>query len=319
MSKVKSTLVACALFGTLASSGALAEYPERLITIVVPFPPGGSVDPMARSLTEAIRQHLGESAVILNQPGAGGTIGTSKVATADNDGYTLGVTTVGPLTTQPHLRQDLAYDVNSFEYICRTHITPQVLVVPSTSPYQTLADLVADAKANPDKLSFSSTGHGSVPHLVMLEFGQAAGFAWQHIPTKGDSDALSLALSGSVTGWVSGVQTYSNMSTKLRALGLLESERSPIMPDIPTFKEQGYDLSFAGWGGLVAPKGTPPDVIEKLSNVCELATMSPAYEKLLETMHIPQGYLPAEEFKAFVLSEDERYSRFIKENGITAQ
>nr|MBF0681830.1 tripartite tricarboxylate transporter substrate binding protein [Pseudomonas sp.] len=314
-----SKLVACAVLSTLVSTAALAEYPERLITIIVPFPPGGSVDPMARSLTEAIREHLGESAVILNQPGAAGTIGTSKVAKADNDGYTLGVTTVGPLTTQPHLRKDLDYDVNSFEYICRTHITPQVLAVPASSPYQTLADLVADARANPDKLSFSSSGHGSVPHLATLEFGKAAGFKWRHIPTKGDGDALNLALSGSITGWVSGVQTYSAMSTKLRALGLLESERSPIMPDIPTFKEQGYDLSFAGWGGLIAPKGTPPDVIEKLSDVCERAAMSPAYEKLLETMSIPQGYLSAKEFKAFVHSEDERYSRFIKENGITAQ
>lgn len=309
---IRKSLVAAA--AVLMASVAIAQYPDKPIQVVVPFPPGGSVDPIGRALQGEMQARLGTSVVMLNQPGAGGTLGTARVARAPADGYTLGLTTVGPLTTQPHMTQ-LAYDVDSFEYVCRTHVTPQVLAVSIDSPLRTLKDFVDYAKKNPDKVTLSSTGVGSLPHLATVEFGQMAGFEWVHVPTKGDSEALTLVLSGDITGWVAGVQTFSRMSSKLRALGILEAERNPALPDIPTFKEQGYPLLSAGWGGIIAPKGTPADVIARLSDACEQAAKTPEFLKILQTMLVPQGYLPAGPFKAFVKTEYERYGRLIRETG----
>jgi len=293
-----------------ASMVAAAAYPDHTVEIIVPFPPGGSVDPVARALQKGMQEALGANIVILNQAGAAGTIGTAKVASAKPDGYTLGVTTVGPLTTQPHMNK-LAYDVDSFSYICRTHVTPQVLVVPTDSPYKTLADLAAAGKADTN-LTFSSTGTGSVPHLAMIEIADMLGLDWTHIPAKGDGDASTLVIGGEVTGFVAGVQTYSRLSDRLRALGLLEDERSSFLEDVPTFKEQGYDISSAGWGGLIAPRGTPPDVIAALSTACEKATQTPEYKAILKTYLVPQAYLAAEPFGQFVRKEYDRYGKLIE-------
>ena len=302
----------------LMAGAAMAQYPDKPVQLVVPFPPGGSVDPIGRALQGEMQARLGAPVVIMNQPGAGGTLGTAQVARAPADGYTLGLVTVGPLTTQPHMKQ-LSYDVDAFEYVCRTHVTPQVLAVPIESPLRTLKEFVDYATKNQGKVTMSSTGVGSLPHLAAVEFGQLAGFEWVHVPTKGDSEALTLALSGNITGWVAGVQTFSRMSSKLRALGLLEAQRSTALPDIPTFKEQGYPLLSAGWGGIIAPKGTPADVVAKLSDACEQAAKTPEFLKILQTMLIPQGYLSAPEFEAFVKSEYQRYGRLIRETGAASE
>lgn len=301
--------LATTLAALTLSTAAFAAYPDHLIEIIVPFPPGGSVDPIARALQKGLQEALQGEVVVMNQPGAGGTIGTSKVASAKPDGYTLGVTTVGPLTTQPHMMK-LSYDVDSFTYICRTHITPQVLVVAADSPYKTLADLVAASKAGAN-LTFASTGTGSVPHLATIELADMIGLKWTHIPAKGDGDASTLVIGGEVTGWVAGVQTYSRLSGRLRALGLLEPERSSFLPDVPTFKEQGYDISSAGWGGLIAPKGTPQDVISALSAACEKATQTPEYREILKTNLVPQAYQDSARFEQFVRDEYARYGKLI--------
>lgn len=298
----------------MISGTAMAAYPSAPIELIVPFPPGGSVDPIARALQEGLQSALSTSVVIINLPGAGGTIGTTKVAHSAPNGYVLGMPTVGPLATQPHMTR-LSYNSDSFEYVCRTHVTPQVLAVPASSPYQTLAELVEDARKHPEKVSLASTGTGSVPHLAAVAFGQLADFEWMHIPTKGDTEALQLALGGEITGWVAGVQTFSRMSDRLRALGILEEERSAFLPDVPTFAEQGFPLTSAGWGGLVAPKGTPPDAIETLSKACEEATRTPKFESVLQSLLVPQGYLPADAFKSFAMSEHERYGELIRKSG----
>lgn len=298
----------------LASEIAVAAYPSAPIELIVPFPPGGSVDPIARALQEGLQTALSTSVIVLNQPGAGGTLGTTKVAHSAPNGYTLGMPTVGPLATQPHM-STLPYGIDSFEYVCRTHVTPQVLAVPANSPYKTLAEFVDDARKHPEKIALASTGTGSVPHLAAVAFGQLAGFEWMHIPTKGDAEALQLSLGGEITGWIAGVQTFSRMSDRLRALGILEQERSTLLPDIPTFSEQGFPLISAGWGGLVASKGTPPDVIETLSKACEKATRTPKFESVLQNLMVPQGYLPADAFKTFAKSEYERYGELIRVSG----
>lgn len=308
MSKnLKVSIALAALF----SSAAFAQYPDHAVTVIVPFIPGGSVDPAARAIETTMQAEFGAPFVIENNPGASGTIGTAKVARAAPDGYTIGITTVGPLTTQPHLMK-LSYGVDDFTYICRTHVTPQVLVVPIDSPYKSLQALVDDARKHPDKVSFASSGVGSLPHLASVEFGNVAGFKWLHVPTKGDGESIALALSGSITGWVAGVQSVSRLSTRLRALGILEAERISTMPDVPTFREQGFNVVSSAWGGMIAPKGIPKDVIDKLSKGCEKGVKSPAFEAMLKSLMIPQGYLPASEFAPFVKKEFVRYGRLIE-------
>lgn len=307
---MRRALLAAATFCILGA--AQAAYPDKPIQVIVPFPPGGSVDPIARAIQTGMQEKLsGASIVVLNQPGAGGTLGTGRVARADPDGYTIGITTVGPLTTQPH-RAKLSYGLDDFEYVCRTHVTPQVLAVPENSPFKTLKDFIDHARANPGKVVMSSTGIGSLPHLAAVELGQVAGFQWLHVPSKGDSDAARLALGGEITGWVAGVQTLVQLSPRIRALGILEPERNPAMPDVPTMKEQGVPLSAAGWGGLVVPKGTPKAIVERLSQACDHAAHTPAFEAILKNLKVPQGYQAAAAFDAFVRSEYARYGRLLK-------
>ena len=153
--------------------------------------------------------------------------------------------------------------------------------------------------------------------MAAVEFAQLAGFEWLHLPSKGDSEAAQLALSGEITGWVAGVQTYVPLTPRLRALGLLDTERNPALPDVPTFKEQGFPLVSNGWGGLVAPKGLPPAVLARLSNACSHATQTPEFRTLLQTLKVPQGYLDSAHFAAFVHAESDRYSRLIRTLGAT--
>jgi len=215
------------------------------------------------------------------------------------------------------MRRTLAYGIDSFEYVCRTHVTPQILAVPENSPFKTLGEFVDYARKNPGKVSLSSTGIGSLPHLAAVEFGQLAGFDWLHVPSKGDSDAARLALGGEITGWVAGVQTYVQLAPRLRALGLLEAVRIPTLPDVPTFTEQGFALISTGWGGIVVPKGTPADAVAKLSKACAQATKTAEFQQILANMRVPQGYLPADSFANFVRSEYQRYGRLIKSIGVT--
>jgi tripartite-type tricarboxylate transporter receptor subunit TctC len=177
----------------LLAAPAGAEYPDRPVTLIVPYPPGGSVDLIGRAMHPRFAAALGAGVVIVNQPGAGGTIGTAKGAAAKPDGYTLTLTTVGPLATQPHLLR-LSYGPESFDYVCRTHVTPQVLVVRANAPFRTLRDLVEHGRRDRGAISLSSTGTGSVPHLATIDIGRTAGFEWLHVPHNGDGGALQLWL-----------------------------------------------------------------------------------------------------------------------------
>ena len=316
--RLNRLFLSAALALLMQVAAARAGYPDHPVTVVVPFPPGGSVDLVGRAMQPGFAAALGTGVVIVNQPGAGGTIGTARGAAARPDGYVLTLTTVGPLTTQPHFMK-LAYGPDSFAPICRTHVTPQVLVVRADAPFHTLGEFVDYARGHRGAVSLASTGTGSVPHLATIEIGRAAGFEWLHVPNNGDGGALQLTLSGVITGWVAGVQTYAANAGSLRALGLLEAERLPDLPDVPTFREQGFDVVSMGWGGLLAPKGTPPEVLARLQDACAKAVNSPEMNRMLEHLQTPQGYLPAREFEAFVRAEYDRYGALISATELGAR
>ena len=290
---------------------AKAGFPDHPVTLIVPFPPGGSVDLIGRALLPGFATALGTAAVIVNQPGAGGTIGTAKGAAARPDGHTLTLTTVGPLATQPHVLS-LGYGPGSFDPVCRTHVTPQVLVVRHDAPFRDLRQFLDHARSHRGEVTLASPGTGSVPHLATIAIGQAGGFPWLHVPHTGDGGALQLTLSNAITGWVAGVQTYAANAGSLHALGVLEAERLAELPDLPTLREQGIDVVSMGWGGLLAPKGTPPAVLARLQQACAAAVDSPAMARMLAQLQTPSGYLAAAEFAAFIGAEYDRYGRLLR-------
>jgi hypothetical protein len=220
------------------------------------------------------------------------------------------------LTTQPNLRK-LPYSADSFDYVCRVYANPQVLLVRKDSPYKSVMDLIADARANPGKLTYASTGTGSVPHLALAALASATGTKMVHVPYKGDSDSLLGVLSGDITMFVSHSTLLSTHGDKVRGLAVLAPTRLKEFPDLPTVAEQGGPaLNFEVWGGVTTAKGTPPAALAALDQACRTATQSEGFRKQLETMNTPVHYMDGKTFGAFVKSEFERNGRLLREAGI---
>jgi len=314
--KSLKAIVVGALVAASATAMAQAAFPDRPVSLLVPFGPGGSTDLIARALATEMAKTLNQQVVVLNKAGAGGAIGAAEVANAKADGHMLGMLPVGPLTTQPNLRK-LPYDADSFDYVCRVYANPQVLLVRKDSPYRTVMDLVADAKANPDKLTYASTGTGSVPHLALAALASATGTKMVHVPYKGDSDSLLGILSGDIRMFVSHSTLLTTHGDKIRGLAVLAPTQLTAFPDLPTIAEQGGPaLNFEVWGGVTTAKGTPPAALAALDRACRAATQSEGFRKQLETMNTPVHYMDSKAFGAFVKSEFERNGRLLRESGI---
>ncbi len=295
-----------------------ADFPDRAVSIVVPFGAGGSTDQMTRGLAQEMSKSLGgQSIVILNVAGAGGTVGATKVATAPKDGYTLGMLPVGPLATQTHL-QKLTYGVDSFDYVCLVYANPQALIVRADSPFKTVNDLLDWARQNPGKLNYGSSGIGGIPHLAMVALGKAAGVQMTHIPHKGDADNMLSLLRGDVAAFVSHTAVLATHAKDVRALGLMASKRLAEYPSLPTLAEQGAPaLSFDVWGGLAVPKGTPAPALAALENACRTGVASEGFRKLLVQLQTPFNTMDGKAFGAFVAAEHARYGTLLREAGVT--
>jgi len=260
----------CAAAALLAPLAHADTFPSKPLTLVIPYPPGGPTDAMARTLAAEIRDKLGQPMVVENRAGANGNIGAEYVARADPDGYTLMFGTSGPLAINASLYRKISYDpVKSFAPVIRVGYLPNVLVVnPNSAPVKTVPELVAYAKAHPGKLAYASSGNGASSHLAGVLFNSMAGTDFQHIPYKGTGPALNDLLGGQVAMSFTDVLTAQQYvkAGKLRALGVTTSKRSQALPDVPTVAEQGYpgyDVSV--FFGVVAPAGTPADRIATLN------------------------------------------------------
>jgi tripartite-type tricarboxylate transporter receptor subunit TctC len=314
--KSLKAIVVGALLVASTSTMAQSAFPDRPVSLLVPFGPGGSTDLIARALAVEMAKTLKQQVVVLNKAGAGGAIGAAEVANAKADGHMLGMLPVGPLTTQPNLRK-LPYSADSFDYVCRVYANPQVLLVRKDSPYKSVMDLIADARANPGKLTYASTGTGSVPHLALAALASATGTKMVHVPYKGDSDSLLGILSGDITMFVSHSTLLSTHGDKVRGLAVLAPTRLKEFPDLPTIAEQGGPaLNFEVWGGVTTAKGTPAAALAALDQACRAATQSEGFRKQLETMNTPVHYMDGKTFGAFVKSEFERNGRLLREAGI---
>jgi tripartite-type tricarboxylate transporter receptor subunit TctC len=270
-----------------ASSAFAQDYPSRPIRIIVPTPPGGPVDVIARVLANALPAVLRQNVFIENKPGAGNTIGSRQAAAADPDGYTLMVSAASGLIMSPMIVKNAGYDASSFAPIALVAETPQVLVINPQLPFKSVAELVAYAKDNPGKLNYSTGGVGTLPHLNAELFKSASGTNILHVPYKGGGPSLTAVVGGEVQ------MTFDTVSTslqliqdgRLRALAIVGPKRSPELPDVPAMPEIGFPTVTSGaWTALMAPRNTPPAIIAKLNAATDAAlkgeTMKNALAKL---------------------------------------
>ena len=281
----------------LCAAPALAQqYPSRPIRIIVPTPPGGPVDVMARVLGNALPEKLGQPVIIENKPGAGNTIGSKIVAAAEPDGYTLMVSAASGLIMSPMIIKNAGYDANSFAPVTLIAETPQVLVIDPKLPFKSVADLVAYAKANPGKLNYSTGGVGTLPHLNAELFKSLSGINILHVPYKGGGPSLTAVVAGEVQMTFDTVSTSLQLiqAGKLRALGIVGPKRAPELPDVPTMPEQGYPAVTSGaWTALMAPKDTPPAVLAKLNAAANAALQAEMTKNALAKLGAqPRGGTP---------------------------
>ena len=317
------TSLATLSLGLATAVGAQAQaWPDKPVTLLVPFPPGGSTDMIARTLSPKLQEKLGGTFIIENKAGATGTVGAGMVKRAAPDGYTIFVSSLGPFVIAPHLIKNVPYDaLKDFDYITVAVQAPNVLAVPANSPHKSLADVIAYHKANPGKMSFASSGNGSSDHLTAELFWQETKTTGLHIPYKGGAPAMSDLLGGQVDA------TFMNINTglpnirggKLRALAITSTKRSPLLPDVPTMEESGIKgVTVYSWQAFAAPKGLPADIKAKLHDAIVAGLNDAAVKpKLLDLGFEIVGNTP-EQFTAFQASEFARWKKVIEAGKITA-
>lgn len=318
-------LASMAGLASLAAGGAAwaqAGFPQKPLTLVVPFAPGGPTDAMARTLANAIRPVLGQVMVVENKAGAGGNIGADLVARADPDGYTMLFGTSGPLAINVSLYKKINYDpIRSFAPVIQVGHLPNVLVVHPSVPAKGVKELVAYAKANPGRVSYASSGNGASSHLAGVLFNMQTGTDIQHIPYKGTGPALNALLGGQVTMTFTDVLTalpHIN-AAKLRALGLTTASRSRVLPTVATLQEQGLkDFDVSVFFGIVTPAGTPQDVVTRLNAAFATVLQQPDVRKTLadQGLEPPPSTTPAQ-LAVFMRREVAKWSNVVKTSGAT--
>ncbi|MCD6043410.1 MAG: Tat pathway signal protein [Burkholderiales bacterium] len=281
------------------------DYPTKPVTMIVPFPPGGVADIVGRPLAASMEKTLRQPVVVTNRTGAGGAVGMTAAAKAAPDGYTVLMTlssiSIFPVS-DPINGKAAPYEIKDFAPIALLTADPTVLVVRADSPYKTIQDFIAAAKANPNKINYSSSGVYGTLHVAMEMFANAAGIKLFHVPYQGGGPALTALLGGQVEALASGPAAAAAQMKggKVRALASWSTERLKLLPDIPTFKELGYkDVEFYIWAGMVVPAATPAPVQQKLRDAVRAAVNDPAFSGAMEKVGSPVTYLDAPEFKKY--------------------
>lgn len=281
---------------TLASAPVMAAWPEKPIELVVGFSPGGGTDITARTLAVFLGKELGTTALVLNKPGASGEIGLGFVAKAPATGYVLGMTNMPGLVTLP-IERRTQFKNSDFTYIANLVRDPSAFSVLPTSKYQTLADLIADAKANPDKISYGSTGVGTDDHLAMVLFERLTGTKLNHVPFNGAGPLRSSVMGGHID--VAGMNLGEVMpsGSKMRILAQASAGRSRLAPDVPSFTEQSVNLVFSSERGVVAPTGIPADVQARLTEALRKIAADPEFQKQMAQQFTEMDYVEGAAWK----------------------
>ena len=296
------TLTALAL--SLYAACAAAQFPSKPITMIVPFPPGGVADIVGRPLAAVMEKSLRQPVIVTNRAGAGGAVGMAAAAKSAPDGHTIlmGLSSISvfPVSDRINGKQP-AYEMADFAPIALVTADPTVLVVRADGPYKSVKEFVAAAKANPGKINYSSAGVYSTLHVAMEIFAQAANIELFHVPYQGGGPAVTALLGGQVEALASGPAAAIGQikGGKMRALASWGTERLKLLPEIPTFKELGYDAEFYIWSGVFAPAATPGPVLTTLRQAVREAANSSEFRSAMDKVATPVSYLDAPEFAKY--------------------
>ncbi|MDQ0585896.1 Bug family tripartite tricarboxylate transporter substrate binding protein [Variovorax paradoxus] len=319
---MKKLLIALACSVSMAAFAQTANWPEKPVTIVVPFPAGGSTDMVARAMALQMQTKFGQTFLVDNKPGATGTIGAGFVKRAAPDGYTLLVSSLGAFVVTPHLQKSVPYDATKdFDYISVPVQAPNVLVASPGQKARTVAEVIAELKANPGKVSFASSGNGSSDHLSAEVFWQQTQTEGLHIPYKGGAPAINDLLGNQVNFSFQNVNAVLQhiKAGKLHAIAVTGDKRSPVLPNVPTLAEAGVKgAEVYSWQGLAAPKGLPPAVKEKLAAAAIAAINDPEVKKRMVEQGLEIVASTPAEFTAFQAREWTRWKTLIETRKITA-
>ena len=281
---VASAAIAIGVVTTATAQG----YPERLVQIIAPSTPGASADILGRVLADGMSAQFGKPFVVINKPGAMGVLGTADVARANADGYTLFHGATYSIVVQPLTDKDGGYTFKSFVPICQTFKNDQVVLVPPNSPLKTARDLVEAAKHRPGQMNVGIPGIATIPHIAMIELEQQAGIEFNLVPFKGTAEEVQNTRSGQLE--FAAVPLTVAAGSGLSMPGIFAETRNPAMPEVPTFKEQGYDIAPLSVGGLLGPAGMPTEVVRKLEAACIDIMKGEAAQRVVKSTFQPEGY-----------------------------
>ena len=319
IARIAATVAAATL--AFAAHAQTPAWPTRAVTIIVPFTPGGSTDIGTRLVAQRLAQLWGQPVVVDNRPGAAGNVGLELTARAKPDGYTLVAGNVGTQSINPFLYKKLNYNPDGFVPVTMMAELPFALVVTPSLPARTPKELVALAKAKPGKLTFASSGTGGSPHLSGEIFKLATGTDMLHVPYKGGGAAMTDLMAGNVDMlFASILETAGHVKAgKLRALAVTGTVRSPSMPDVPTLAEAGIQNAESGsWVGLLAPAGTPKEIVDKIAaDVHKVVSIPEVKKQLVDQGAIPVGSSP-QQFAQTIANDRKRYARIIADNHLSA-
>jgi tripartite-type tricarboxylate transporter receptor subunit TctC len=317
---IVSLLVLLTAMGAIPGMASTDSFPSRPISVIIPFPPGGVAELTARPLLSVMERILKQPMVVVNKPGAGGTVGAQQAAISKPDGYTL-LVTVSSMSVFPEVDilfgRPKTYKREDFAPIALLSADPMILVVKKDSSYKSVADIVADAKKRPNEIKYSSSGVYGATHLPTEMFAHATGIKLRHVPYTGGGPALIALLGGHVdilfsVPIIAFVQLKSGDVTPL---AVASEKRHPAFPNVPTLKELGYDVEYYMWCGFFAPKATPPDILKILREATRKAVASPEFKAAMDKMNTPIDYRDADEFQKFWDKDAQRSIEAIRRIG----
>ena len=301
-----------------ATTNSAGKYPEKPITVIVPFSAGGALDIIARALEKRSSKYLGQSLIVVNKPGAAGSIGLNELAGASPDGYTIGI-------TSPEIILNPLYGPTKYNYttalapIAQVSTASMVIVTRADQPWRNLTDLVQYAKLHPSELKFGNTGIGSIPHIIGETFAQAADISIEHVPFRGASETTAALLGGHIQVLIVNPMSVSDYikAGKIRGLAVTgEHIVDPNFDQIPTLKEVGYDIVLSNWYGVAVPKEVPPEIKAKIADGFQKIIQDPEFKQDIEKLGLPIVYLNPHDTEAVWLADQQKYTRIIQETGI---
>ncbi len=320
---MKVVALAAALAAAVVGAAAQAQpYPNRPITMIVPFPPGGIADITGRPLAVAMAKTLGQNVVIENKAGAGGAVGHAYVAKAKPDGYTI-MTALSSIVVIPEADRvngrPATYQMSDFASIALISADPTILLVPADAPWKSLKELIDDARSRPGKISYASSGVYGTIHTCFEMLAQAADVKLLHVPYKGGGPAMTALLAGETNlgAQSPGVSSPHIRSGKIRVLGSWAGSRTAALPDVPTMKEQGFDVEFYIWAGVFAPAGLPPDVAARIRASVRQAVQDPDFKTAMAGINTPINFLEGAEFDRFLDADTKRLAAVVQKMGKT--